>query len=117
MKISSVKYSDEQVSLTKHYHDMHQILFVTEGEISVELGGKNEILRKGSMLILSRFEEHSIRVLSERYNRYLLLISSAPSPTGIDNYLLSSVLVNRGKGFRHIIDTKDKYSLFSELFL
>jgi len=116
MRINSVKYSTDQVSLTKHYHDMHQILFVTSGSISVTLGEANEVLNEGDMLILSRFEEHSIKVLSGQYSRYMLHISSEPSPTGVDNYLLSSVLVNRNKSFRHIICTKDKSKCFVDLF-
>ncbi len=115
MRIRSVKYSTGRVSLTSHNHDTHQILFIKSGKIAVTLDGVEEIVDEGSILILSRFEEHSVKVLTPEYNRYMLLVSSEPSPTGNENYLLSSVLVNRAKGFRHIINTGEKSSEFEEI--
>ncbi len=115
MRVKSVKYSTGRVSLTSHNHDYHQILFITAGKIAVTLDGREETLGEGSILILSRFEEHSVRVLTPEYSRYMLLVSPEPSPTGNENYLLSSVLVNRVKGFKHIIDTGDKSQIFEEI--
>lgn len=105
MKVQSVKFSTNPVGVNKHNHDTHQILFVTDGKVAVNLDGKEEYLCAGQMLILSRFEEHSIRVITNEYSRYMISVSSDISSLGNDNYLLSSVLVNRAKGFRHIIDT------------
>lgn len=115
MKVKSVKYSTGTVNLNKHNHDNHQILYVKSGIISVILGGKEEILTSGSLLILSRFEEHSVKVLSSEYSRYMLLVSSETSSTDKDNYLLTSVLVNRKKGFHNIINTGEHSNEFEEI--
>lgn len=115
MRVKSVKYSTGPVKINKHNHDAHQILFVKSGTISVILEGKEEILSTGSLMIISRFEEHSIKVLSEEYSRYMLLISSESFETDKENYVLTSVLVNRKKGFRHIISTGDLAADFEDL--
>ena len=35
MQVLSVKYADQPVSLSSHYHDCHQILYIVSGEISL----------------------------------------------------------------------------------
>lgn len=116
MYVQSVKYFTGQVNLQKHYHDFHQILFVKSGKISVTIDKEEEILSSGSLLILSRFEEHSIKVISDEYTRYMMLISPETSSKDKDDYYLTSVLVNRSKGFRHSIDTGDKCTIFEKVF-
>jgi len=105
MHILSAGYSDIMVGYSKHDHDAHELLYVVSGEIAVRIGDEEYVGRPGSLLIFSRFEEHSVRVLTKEYRRYTLLISPDIS-RGAENYLLSSVLINRFRGFRHVIDCR-----------
>lgn len=116
MHIISANYSELPVGLTSHFHDCHQIIYVVEGTISAFVNEVDYTVSAGSLLILSRFEQHSIRVLSPSYKRYRLLIANESSSVLHDNYLLSSVLTNRGEGFSHVIDT-GAYSLTFEHLL
>lgn len=102
MKILSAKYSEDVKGYLSHYHDAHELLYVVSGKISVNICGEERKAGAGSMLVFSRFEEHSVRVLSPEYRRYTLLISPDIA-RGDDDYLLSSVLINRTGGFDHII--------------
>lgn len=106
MHILSAGYSDGLGGYLSHNHDAHELLYIVSGEIAVKIGGEESRAKAGSLLIFSRFEEHSVRVLTSEYRRYTLLISSDISRS-TDNYLLSSVLINRSSGFKHIIDCKD----------
>ena len=105
MKILSAKYSDDIKEFRSHYHDAHELLYIVSGRISVNIGGEEREAGAGSMLVFSRFEEHSVRVLTPKYKRYTLLIS--PDTWGSEDYLLSSVLINRTGEFDHIIDLAD----------
>ena len=105
MKILSANYSKDTKNYLSHYHDAHEILYIVEGTVSVNIRGEERAAGAGSLLIFSRFEEHSVRVLTPEYRRYTLLIS--PDTVG-DDYLLSSVLINRTGGFDHIIDLKEQ---------
>lgn len=116
MYILSVQYSDGPLNLARHYHDAHQVLCVTEGAIAVTVGNQDYTVTAGSMLILSRFEEHSIRVLSPVYRRYAVRISSEIASGQSAGYLLSSVLVNRADTFRHLVETGERHSTFVALF-
>ena len=112
MEVLSVKYADQPVRLSSHYHDCHQILYIVSGEISALINGVEHHAGKGDLLILSRFEEHSIRQLSDEYKRYTLRISSDISH---DDPLLSSVLVNRAAGFSHTVNAMEYQQDFASL--
>ncbi len=103
MHILSAGYSDNMKGYSNHHHDAHELLYVVSGEIAVNIDGEESVADAGSLLIFSRFEEHSVRILTSEYRRYSLLVSSEISQRA-ENYLLSSVLINRSCGFRHIID-------------
>lgn len=117
MKILSAKYSDDIKGYLSHYHDAHELLYIVSGRISVNINGVEREAGAGCMLVFSRFEEHSVQVLTPKYCRYTLLIS--PETTISDDYLLTSVLINRAGAFDHIIDlaenTNDIEALMKEM--
>lgn len=102
MKILSAKYSEDVKGYLSHYHNAHELLYILSGKIAVNICGEEREAGAGSLLIFSRFEEHSVRVLTPEYRRYTLLISPDIA-RGDDDYLLSSVLINRTGRFDHII--------------
>lgn len=116
MRVLSVRFSEDTTSRDSHYHDCHQIIFITEGEIAVTVGSAKYRAKAGSLLILSRLEAHSIRVCSAVYRRYAMQISSEAAPEGRDSRLLSSVLVNRSPGFRHVVETGGETHIIERLF-
>ena len=116
MHILSVKNTDGAQNLGNHYHDAHQILYISRGEIAVSVGDRSYTVHEGEILILSRFEEHSIRVLSREYRRYTLLLSSDILMERGGKYLLSSVLVNRSEAFHHVVSTGEERTDFEAIF-
>lgn len=116
MHVLSVHYSEGQMNLARHYHDAHQILYVTAGRIEATVGNKSYTVSSGAFLILSRFEEHSIRVLTSEYKRYTIRIASDTSPLVKENYLLSSVLVNRSDSFHNVIEAGEDREICEAVF-
>lgn len=103
MYIIQAGYSDQVLGYKSHYHDGHELIYIVSGEIMVSVGEREYRAKAGSLIVLSRFEEHSVRVLTPEYRRYTLLVSSEIS-RGSENYALSSILVNRSRGFEHIVE-------------
>lgn len=102
MYILSVDWRESLRGYESHYHDAHELLYIVEGEIRVTVNGRQLRAAAGELLIFSRFESHSVQVLSPTYRRFTLLISPEISVRG-ENYLLSSVLVNRSSGVGNIV--------------
>ena len=102
--ICSATYSEQPTGKSKHYHDGHQLLYIVKGHVSVTVNGESETVSEGTLLLFSRFEEHSIRVLDGEYCRYSLRISP-DIPNIPENEILFSLLVNRAEGFCRAIRT------------
>ena len=96
-RIQSAVFSSDRDKKSTHYHDCHQIIFVCRGEVSVSVNGKEHLAREGSLILISRYEDHSIEVLTPFYERYILRLS--PSPEG-----LSDMISDRPEGFSNCID-------------
>ena len=116
MRIAEITYSDGQVQLSRHYHDGHQLLYVVEGEVEVVVGSEQYRMQGGSLLILNRLEEHSIRVLSREYRRYTVRLSSGDaSGSALENERLTSILVNRPPQFCHVMELGEMRSAVERL--
>ncbi len=113
--VLSASYSENPVGKRKHYHDGHQLLYIVAGEAEITVGGECAPVMGGTLLLFSRFEEHSILVRGETYRRYSVRISSEflDNP---ENELLFSLLVNRAKGFCRAIRTEDHAAFVETLF-
>jgi len=102
--IFSATYSDDPIGKKKHYHDGHQLLYIVKGTAEVLVDGTSETVSEGTLLLFSRFEEHSIRVCGGEYRRYSVRISP-DIPNLPEHELLFSLLVNRASGFCRAIHT------------
>ena len=116
MRVLSVRRSSGAVHLTDHFHDAHQLLYVARGEAEVNVGDRCYCMSAGSLLILSRCESHSVRVLVEPYERYTVRISPEPTwGTSARDDLLASVLVNRTAHFRHVVEMGEQSAMIERL--
>lgn len=116
IKFLEAIYKKDGMSSTNHYHDCHQILLIEDGEVDVFFGDRVRRVKGGSILFFSRFEEHSIRIISNPYKRYVMNISpKIDEGTGV-GYKRFSVLFNRPKGFDNILDISQRFSEIREVF-
>ncbi len=111
--VHSAYFTEDVQKKSSHYHDCHQIIFIKEGKVEIEVNKNLYIANEGSLAIFSRFESHSINILSSKYKRYILRIS--PFAENIENKIYS-LFFNRPPGFCNIINTQDKHKLFEEIF-
>lgn len=116
LKVISAKFSDDMKNFGKHYHDAHQIIYIEAGKVRVRIENEEYDAESGSLIILSRLEEHAISVLTPEYRRYSVEISPEITTLDIDEYILSTVLTNRFEGFLHVVDVKGKREEFKSFF-
>lgn len=99
--IQSIRYSQSINHLSSHFHDCHQLLYIEEGQIRITIGEEHYTAVSGDLIIISRFEGHSIQIESSVYKRYTLRIR--PDISATENRLLS-ILINRPTKFRHVLN-------------
>ncbi|MBQ8310058.1 MAG: helix-turn-helix transcriptional regulator, partial [Clostridia bacterium] len=108
-------YSESMLGKSNHYHDGHQLLYIVKGSVDVTVDGVCETAETGTLLLFSRFEEHSIAVRGDIYKRYSLRISP-DIVNSHDNELLFGVLVNRAAGFCRALPLGEHAAFAESLF-
>ncbi|MBR2615886.1 MAG: helix-turn-helix transcriptional regulator [Clostridia bacterium] len=111
--IREAYFSDRVLQRRKHYHDGHQLLLIRRGRIELLVDGKRSEAKEGSIVIFSRFENHSVTVLTREYERYVLHLD--PEAFLGESRALS-LLSNRPAGFSNAVDVSDSLPLFEALF-
>lgn len=110
---TGIYYSCDHCEKTNHCHSDHQILLIVKGEILLCVKGMKLHAQKGDIVVFSRFENHSIQVVSEEYERYVLNI---PPMESIFTSRLYALLTNRPKGFSNVISTSAEMESFVDVF-
>lgn len=109
----SAYYSSDIMKTSTHHHDCHQLLFIVEGQVEICVNGTAYTANSGSIVIFSRYENHSVKILSQSYKRYILRISPQFNSEQSKVY---SLLSNRPVGFNNILNIKDSIDEYKKLF-
>ena len=75
--IGEAYFSNSILKKEPHYHDRHQIILILKGTVQFCVNGIGGTASRGSILIFSRYENHSLSVLSQEYERYVLQLDPA----------------------------------------
>lgn len=102
--IKSASFSRSLSNPAPHYHNSHQILYITGGNVETEIDSKKYTLKRHSLVLINRMETHTVRDPGEGYERYELKISSKILSSNSSNAFLYSAILNRPKGFSHVIE-------------
>lgn len=106
-------FSDSVLKKKAHYHDCHQIILILKGNVQFCINNAIYQARSGNVIIISRYENHSVNVLSNNYERYVLQIN--PKVNNIENRVYS-LLLNRPEGFCNAIDVSNQLLEFKNIF-
>ncbi|MBO5454557.1 MAG: AraC family transcriptional regulator [Clostridia bacterium] len=102
--IHSAYYSSGEMNRNFHYHDCHEIIFLLKGSIEICVNQAKTIAHAGQVVIFSRYENHSVSVLTDEYERYVMRISPFSDVNTIKAY---SLFLNRPSGSGNIFDVSD----------
>lgn len=102
--INAASFSRSLSNPAPHYHNSHQILYITGGTAETTIDDKKYLLKRHSLVLINRMETHSVKVSGDGYERYELKISSRILNSNSENNFLYSAILNRPKGFGHVIE-------------
>jgi len=111
--IKEAFYATDMIRPTHHYHDCHQIIFIKNGLVEFEIDNEKYLGRSGDIIIFSRYGNHSVKIISDIYERYIVRIN--PSSINTDNKEYS-VFLNRSTKSRNIFSITDDMSEYIRLF-
>lgn len=96
---------EEDVIDKEHLHpNMHQIVFVTEGEMEISTKGRVYLAKKGSISFISNIEIHSVKVRLFPYKRYIVNIDDSFIRNLQTNKELTTILNLRTEDFEHCVN-------------
>jgi len=101
--VLSAEYCDQPLSKSPHYHDCHQIIYVTGGSATIRIDQNTFTATPGTFVLFSRFENHAVTAITDDYHRYVLEIAPQISLSGQNRYPFFSLLYNRPHGFSNLI--------------
>lgn len=111
--VQEVYYSDSLVEKESHFHDCHQMILVLRGAADFCVNNATCRAESGSIVLFSRHESHSVNVLTDVYERFVLHIGP---DAGYIEPAVYPLLFNRPAGFRNVIDVSAALSELQLLF-
>jgi YesN/AraC family two-component response regulator len=99
--------SFQENSLGKHHHTQNEMVFVKEGQCVFDIAGKQHIIKKNQILLISALENHSTRVQEIPYRRYVFVSSMDLCSEYINDPVLSSAFIRSNKHHGAIELSKD----------
>lgn len=86
-----------------HFHNGYELIFVTNGEVKMEIDGVPHKVKSPAVILLNPFEQHKITDASEDYERTILVLSSDVLEQNISPRLIA-MLKCRPQGFSHVLN-------------
>lgn len=100
--------SNQASEVLNHFHYHFEIILVIEGSAEFIINSKRYIAEKNSMLFISGLENHSFKVLTYPYKRYVISITRNFTMSMFKDPSLISILVQRPETFQYITKLDDK---------
>lgn len=111
--LQKASFSNDLEQKHEHFHDCHQIILITKGEINYCVNNAKGIAKEGQILIFSRYENHSIDISGDEYERYILWLE--PRYSAVQTFV-NSLLFNRPKDFNNVVDISEDFTTFKTIF-
>lgn len=86
-----------------HFHNGYELIFVTNGEVKIEIDSVSHKAKVPAIILLNPFEQHKITGASEDYERTILVLNAEVLEQNVSPRLIA-MLKCRPQGFSHIIN-------------
>ncbi len=96
--------SDRFSAYETHFHNAYELIYVHAGAARFRIGTSCYTASAGSLLIISKLEEHSMEILEAPYRRTYIQLTTSQLGRCLDEPRLKAVFSARPAGFRHLFD-------------
>lgn len=102
--ISSAFYSTGSVRNDFHHHNEYELIFVDDGAVTVQVGGKTYTVGRNTLILLANLEQHSFIPCGDTYHRYCVTLHVPLTDSLIHDPGLLNLLKNHTESFVHCFD-------------
>lgn len=108
--VKDVRYLCGVDSTLAHTHQyQHQMIFIRLGEVALHIEGRSYTACAPCVIFISRLEQHSLRIVSEEYERYTVNLD--PDAFAVGGELqLTAVFTDRPASFCHVLSLTPEVS-------
>ena len=92
-------------------HNAWELIFITRGEVHVEIAGKSYDAAAPSMIFISNYEPHVLTVRSEVHERYVMLVNPSVAKSALRPAFLQTVFSIHSPSFCHVLPLEDGAAL------
>lgn len=111
------RMNEKEFELEEHNHNSHEIVYIIDGKSMFEINGHKYSCGPNTLIFISNFESHKMRILQYPYSRYYLLIDPGILNSLLSSPLLASIFKYRPNHFNHtIILSENDKPHFTKLF-
>ena len=101
--LTDLQHSIAQTPEHRHCHMTCEMVYVKRGRARFSIAGVDYTAGPGCLVLISPLEEHSVRALSEPYERYFATLSLPELTRAFPHSALIGVFRNRPAGFCHCV--------------
>lgn len=101
--ISQMRYSQTDYPLHSHYHLSCEMVFVSAGAAEFIINGKSYMAEENSLVFISSYERHGVRIRRRPYRRYFAMIQVTELERAFPSSPLSGIFQNRPQDFSHCV--------------
>lgn len=109
-------FKSSDVTIRIHFHNAYELLFIRKGSVSIRIDEQVYEVGAGTVLVIGRFEEHSLQIRSAEYERSYIILDPVRLERLLTDRRLLFPLRNRPKGFRHVFDVSAHFTRVCALF-
>ena len=104
--ISQMRYSQTDQTLHNHYHLSCEMVYIQEGGAEFTINGQEYLAKENSIVFISSYEPHSIRIVQKPYRRYFAMVQAGELERAFPSSALPGIFKNRPTGFSHCVSLK-----------
>ncbi len=100
-EILKVYRADDNETLTHHFHNGYEMVFVTEGSSEFTINDTKQLYTKGTIIFINQFEQHRMKPLTQNYVRYVAILDPDYFDRFVGDQILCSIFKQRPNSFQH----------------
>ena len=100
-EILKVYRADDKQSITHHFHNGYEMIFIEEGRAEFIINGVKKCYGRNDIIFISQLEQHRMRPLTDTYVRYVVFVDPDYFDRFVGDQVLCSIFKQRPENFEN----------------